>query len=111
MGFQILCRRAPVATVTYRPVEVTIRAEGNIAAVVQRRSMIYFENDFFAGRIGAVRVIARYLIAGQYRRIIRWRIADEEIAVVRVIGMKGHTEHPLTKGFGAEVVADVQERR
>ena len=73
-----------------------------------RRRLVDEQNRLGAGRVGAVRISARHLVARDDRVAIAIGVVHENVAIGRVVGVKGDAEQPALPAT-ADEVGDVQE--
>src|SRR5215203_5977394 len=107
-GAQILA--IPATPVTQPDVEISIlRPKEEQTTVVVRRWLVDEQDGFGARRVSAVRIRARHPVSGDDGAAVAIGVVDENVAIVRVVGMEGYAEQPALPAT-ADEVGDVQER-
>jgi len=102
-------RITSASTVAERDIQVAVRAESDLAAVVVRVGLVDGEEDHLRVGVGHVRILrdgeaADPCVAGGVR------VVHEDLPVGGVLGMKGECEEPALAAC-AHPVPQVQERR
>src|SRR5215216_1694888 len=110
-GPQILAILAvPATPVTQPDVEISIlRPKEEQTTVVVRRRLVDEQDGFGARRVSAVRICARHPVSGDDGAAVAIGVVDENVSIVRVVGMEGDAEQPALPAT-ADEVGDVQER-
>ncbi len=114
--------RAVVAlrsAIARRDVQVAVRTERQLAAVVVGRRMVDAEDDGPGSRIGDIRIAGRSLIALDHDVAVREAgVVDVEAAGRPVVGLHGHREEPpltavqdLVETRGSEVEEGHRQQR
>src|SRR5215212_529826 len=110
-GAQILAILAvPATPVTQPDVEISIlRPIEEQTTVVVSRRLVDEQDGFGTRRVSAVPIRARHPVSGDDGAAVAIGVVDENVAIVRVVGMEGDAEQPAFPAT-ADEVGDVQER-